>query len=524
MNVMFRLIAARNDELEKANATLEAQVVARTQALSQTNEQLVLEHGRLQQALQQVETTQKKLLESEHKRAEATKRNMTQLLAQIIDGDPVPTFVIDASHRITHWNRACALISGFSASEMVGTKDHWKAFYPASRPVMADLIVDGSLDTQFETYYQGVFHRSAIIDGAFEGEAFFSRLGERGRWLFFTAAPLCNAEGQRIGAIETLQDVTERHQAVADLREYQNHLEELVAQRTSQLGEANARLEHDRQELEQLLGKIEEAQQQLLQSEKMAAIGQLAAGVAHEINNPVGFVNSNLGTLKSYINRLLGLVDAYEAVDAGGARSLVEVARREADLEFLREDLPSLLVESQDGLSRVTKIVQDLKDFSRVDQAEHQVANLNDALESTLNVVWNEIKYKAEVVRELGEIPAVECVPAQINQVFMNLLVNAAQAIEQRGKITLRSGVENDFVWFEVSDTGKGMRPEVCNRIFEPFFTTKPVGKGTGLGLSISYDIIVKRHGGRIDVSSEPGLGTTFRLWLPQHMPETIAA
>ena len=273
-----------------------------------------------------------------------------------------------------------------------------------------------------------------------------------------------------------------------------------------------------------LLSKIEEAQQQLLQSEKMAAIGQLAAGVAHEINNPVGFVNSNLGTLKTYVDSLFAVIDAYQAVDAGADRKMLDAAQQKAELEFLREDLPSLLLESQDGLNRVTKIVQDLKDFSHVDESSQQEADLNAGIESTLNVVWNEIKYKAEVVRELGEIPEIECVPAQINQVFMNLLVNAAQAIEQRGSITLRSGLENGYVWFEFADTGKGMSPETVKRIFEPFYTTKPVGQGTGLGLSISYDIIVKKHGGRIDVSSEPGLGTTFRLWLPQRMPAEIAA
>jgi len=524
MNAMFRMIAARNEELEKANTTLEAQVAARTKDLTQTNEQLVVEQGRLKLAMQQVELTQKKLLESEHKRAEATKRNMQQLLAQIIDGDPVPTFVIDAKHQITHWNQACAVISGLPAADMVGTADQWKAFYPENRPVMADLIVDGSLNDQFETYYHDLFRRSTNISGAFEGEAFFPNIGKEGRWLFFTAAPLCDAEGNRIGAIETLQDVTDRHRAEDDLRQYQNSLEELVAKRTSQLGEANVRLEHDRKELEVLLAKVEDAQQQLLQSEKMAAIGQLAAGVAHEINNPVGFVNSNLGTLKTYINNLLQLIEAYEAVEAGGDRSALDAARQAADLEFLREDLPSLLLESQDGLNRVTKIVQDLKDFSRVDQAEHQLANLNESLESTLNVVCNEIKYKAEVVRELGNIPQVECVPAQINQVFMNLLVNAAQAIEQRGTITLRSGAAGEQVWFEIADTGKGMSPEIQNRIFEPFYTTKPVGKGTGLGLSISYDIIVKKHGGHIEVNSEPGKGTTFRITLPLHMPEAAEA
>src|SRR5574343_563396 len=276
-------------------------------------------------------------------------------------------------------------------------------------------------------------------------------------------------------------------------------------------------------ELGDKIQELQDAQSQLLQSEKMAAIGQLAAGVAHEINNPVGFVNSNLGTLKTYIGNLFSVIDAYEAVAKGGDPSLVASAREKSDLDFLREDLPALLSESQDGLNRVTKIVQDLKDFSRVDQAEFQQADLNAALESTLNVVWNELKYKAEVVRELTNIPPVACVPAQINQVFMNLLVNAAQAIENRGRITIRSGEENGYDRFEIADTGKGMTPEVRNRVFDPFFTTKPVGKGTGLGLSISYDIIVKKHAGRFDVSSTPGVGTTFRLWLPIRSAEKSA-
>ncbi|RIX49662.1 MAG: PAS domain S-box protein [Rhodocyclales bacterium GT-UBC] len=520
MNALFRLIATRNDALEQLNANLEQQVAARTRALSESNEQLVVEQGRLRLAMKQVEITQKKLLESEHRRADAARRNMEQLLAQIIDGDPVPTFVIDAEHRITHWNRACAAISGLDAGEMIGTQDQWRAFYPEKRPVLADLIVDDCIEAQFSTYYQDRYRRSEIIEGAFESEAFFTQLGQHGRWLFFTAAPLFDSSGNRIGAIETLQDVTERHLAEEGLRRYQNRLEEQVATRTAQLEQANSELQSERRELQSLLSKIEEAQQQLLQSEKMAAIGQLAAGVAHEINNPIGFVNSNLGTLKNYITRLLELVTVYENTLTSGDRRDLDAALRETDFDFLREDLPALLAESQEGLGRVTKIVQDLKDFSHVGETDFQPANLNSAMESTLNVVWNELKYKAEVIRELGKIPEVECVPAQINQVFMNLLVNAAHAIEQRGKITVRSGCELGHVWFEIADTGKGMTQEVRNRIFEPFFTTKPVGQGTGLGLSISYDIIVKKHGGRIDVSSEPGKGTVFRLWLPIHAPK----
>lgn len=295
------------------------------------------------------------------------------------------------------------------------------------------------------------------------------------------------------------------------LTELNRSLEAKVEARTKELADANRQLALEHAEMSALLGKIDEAQQQLLQSEKMAAIGQLAAGVAHEINNPIGFVNSNLGSLKTYTNNLLRLIEAYES----GQPDSIAHARQAADLEFLREDLPSLLAESQDGLDRVTRIVQDLKDFSRVDQAEYQQADLNAAMNSTLNVVRNELKYKAEVIVELGDIPEIDCVPAQLNQVFMNLLVNAAQAISERGKIFVRSGVERDHVWFEIEDTGCGMSAETRQRIFEPFYTTKPVGKGTGLGLSISYDIIVKRHQGRLDVHSEPGKGTTFRIWLP---------
>lgn len=515
MGSLYRIISTRNDALAKLNRSLETQVQERTRQLSEANSELKSEHEQLHLAMKQLALTQKKLLESEHRRSLEAKRNLERFLNQIIDGDPVPTLVIDATHRITHWNKACAKISLMPAEQMLGTQDQWKAFYPSPRPILADLIVDGSIEENLSTYYRGIYRRSTTVDDAFEAESFFPHMGDAGRWLFFTAAPLRNADGVIVGAIETLQDVTERHRAQEALLQNQEQLEAQVSARTRQLSEINQQLEAERQELTHLLSKVDEAQQQLLQSEKMAAIGQLAAGVAHEINNPVGFVNSNLGTLKTYTQQLLQLIDAYESGDA------VNIAeqRKIADLDFLREDLPALLEESRDGLERVTRIVQDLKDFSRVDQAERQRADLNAAMQSTLNVVRNELKYKADVILELGQIPEIVCIPAQLNQVFMNLLVNAAQAIPERGTITVRSGLERDHVWFEIEDTGSGMSEEVRKRIFEPFFTTKPVGKGTGLGLSISYDIVVKKHHGRMDVHSELGKGTCFRLWLPVSGP-----
>jgi two-component system NtrC family sensor kinase len=282
-------------------------------------------------------------------------------------------------------------------------------------------------------------------------------------------------------------------------------------------------LELNYERIKQTNHRLEEAQNQLLQSEKMASIGQLAAGVAHEINNPIGFVSSNLGTLRGYVQPIFAMLSLLkkQPSDALSAELRDELERldRAVDLDFVQEDLPQLLSESEDGLSRVKKIVQDLKDFSRVDYADWQDADLNAGLDSTLNVVMNEVKYKAEVRKNFGALPPVRCIAAQLNQVFMNLIVNAAHAIKERGVITLATRSENEWACVEVSDTGSGMTDEVKRRIFEPFFTTKPVGQGTGLGLSLSFSI-VQKHGGRIEVDSEPGVGTCFRVWIPVAPPQ----
>ncbi|MBB3332533.1 signal transduction histidine kinase [Halomonas campaniensis] len=265
-----------------------------------------------------------------------------------------------------------------------------------------------------------------------------------------------------------------------------------------------------------LIQELEQANSQLLQSEKLAAIGQLAAGVAHEINNPIGYVFSNLRTLTGYVDVLLQIIDRID-----DAESLGELRGMKQRLEYgyIREDVLALIGESEEGIERVKGIITALKDFSHIDETTFQPADLHRGLDTTLNLVNNELKYKAEVVRAYGELPLIDCLPSQINQVALNLLTNAAHAIEAHGRITVRTGHEGDRVWFEVEDSGRGIDPAHRPRLFEPFFTTKPVGEGTGLGLALSYRI-VEKHGGHIEVDSEPGRGSRFRVWLPVTQPD----
>lgn len=223
---------------------------------------------------------------------------------------------------------------------------------------------------------------------------------------------------------------------------------------------------------------------------------------------------------------LLDVIAAHEAALPQlepAQRDALAAMGRAADLDYVRDEIVTLIDESIDGALRVRRIVQDLRDFSRPGSGEWCVADIHAGLESTLNVVHNELKYKADIVREYGDVPHVECLPSQLNQVFMNLLVNAAHAIPERGVITIRTSSDDEQVSIAISDTGAGMTPDIVRRIFDPFFTTKPVGQGTGLGLSVSHGI-VERHRGAIDVTSEPGRGTTFRIRLPIRRAEANAS
>ena len=485
-------------------------------------------------------------------RAEGAEASMLQMLTEIIEGYPVATFILDRDHLVTHWNRALEALTGISASDMIGSDAAGKPIGVDKGELLADKVMHPIDEAALRARYGGRLWRSHAAEGAFEAEIQINQgTNDKARWLHIASTPLRDASGAIVGAIETLLDITDRKAAEAELLNAREAAEQQVAQRTQELRKAKAALESDitrreaieiqlqrhlmevtalNQQLHETQDRLVQSQQHLVQNEKLASIGQLAAGVAHEINNPIGYVFSNFGSLQTYLADLLKLLEAYVQAEpeiaAENVRNELAGLRKKIDLDYLKDDLLDLMRESREGIERVRKIVQDLKDFSHVDaSADWQWTDLQRGLESTLNVVNNEIKYKADVIREFAPLPQVQCLPSQLNQVFMNLLVNAAHAIksEERGTIRVRTGNEAEDVWVEISDDGCGMSPEVMSRIFDPFFTTKPVGKGTGLGLSLSYGIVQKHHG-KIEVHSTPGEGSTFRVTLPLSQPETTTS
>jgi PAS domain S-box-containing protein len=321
-------------------------------------------------------------------------------------------------------------------------------------------------------------------------------------------------DGVVVGFRGVGRDVTRRRQMEEELKSNQ---EELIKK--------NKEIDESKQDIQLALTKLKNAHEELktsqlkiLQQEKMASIGQLAAGVAHELNNPMSFISSNLGTLDKYINRLSDFIrvqtESIEFIKDDAIIRKINEKRKEVKLDYILEDAKILLKESLDGSDRVKRIVSELNSFSRMDEEEYKKANINECIESAITIVWNELKYKSTLKKEYGELPPIKCYPRQMNQIFVNLLINAVNSIADKGIITIKTWHKDDFIWMEVSDTGIGIPRQNLVKIFEPFFTTKEAGKGTGLGLSITYEI-VQRHKGEITVESEVGKGTTFTIKIP---------
>ncbi|AYH43272.1 PAS domain-containing sensor histidine kinase [Azoarcus sp. DN11] len=409
----------------------------------------------------------------------ALMRQLQTVLNSVADG----IYGVDGEGRIMFVNPAALTMLGYQETEVIGQAAHALVHHHHAdgRPyAFADCPIARSRQ------HAHIEHR--------DDEVFFRKDGSSFP-VEYASAPLHMDSSRAPGGVVIFHDITKRRQH-----------EQLLNETVTELQDTNARLA--------------ETQVQLIQAEKLAGLGQLAAGVAHEMNNPLAFVNSNFATLETYVNNLLNLIDGYEGVIAAtadaSAHATVKRMREAADLDFLRNDLRDLIGESRQGLQRVGRIVTDLKDFSRIDSSPAEWGNvdINHCLDATLKMVAAAIDEKAEVVRDYAALPPVRGNAVQLNQIFLNLLLNAVHAIDHRGTITLRTSRGLDEVCVEIADTGCGMPSDVSDHMFDPFYTTRPVGQGTGLGLSVAYNI-AQKHGGRFEVDSTQGQGTSVRLWLP---------
>ena len=426
--------------------------------------------------------------------------------------------VTDAQGDIIHVNNKFCEVSGYSHEELIGQNHRilksW--FHP---PEFYQVI--------WETISSGSIWTGEIRNRAKNGEDY---------WVQSTIVPMLDDEGLPMRYISVRTEITQLKAMESSVREANIILQSNVLERTHELELAKHQLEAELvervttqdalqksyDELTSLHRQLQEAQQYLMQSEKMAAVGQLAAGMAHEINNPIGFIASNLTTLGRYQDTLAEVIARYISLEPeldAETRTTVTAFRNQADLDFVLSDTRDLLSESRSGVERVRNIVKDLRDFARVDsEGQKQQVDVNRCLDTALHLLGERFANDVmHIKREYGAVAQVECHAGDLNQVIVNLLNNAQQALQGKpGSISLRSGIDGASTWMEIEDTGEGISDDVIPLIFNPFFTTRPVGQGAGLGLSTAYGII-QQHGGTITVTSQPGVGSVFRVTLPSY-------
>ncbi|RPH86757.1 MAG: PAS domain S-box protein, partial [Desulfobacteraceae bacterium] len=411
---------------------------------------------------------------TEQKEAERALVKGKKTIEGILEGSPMATFVVDRSHRVIHWNKACELLTGKKTGELIGTNNQWQAFYAEPRPILADGILEEDYPLLKRLYGDKGLKESSIIPGAYQAEDFFPSLGQGGREIFFLAAPIRDPEGHIQAAITTIQDVTEQRRAERVIR-------------------------RNIQEIERAYEELKSTQEQLIQSARLASLGKLAATIAHEINNPIAGV----------LNYIKLLIKIFSKGPVGPERL---------------EELRGFLAIMEKETARCGEIVKNLLSFSRPSVVRKEPAPMNDIIEQALSILTHKIEISGvTLIRQLGpDLPPVTCDFKQIQQALMNIIVNGVEAMTRGGALTIASRFlpKEKMVEVEIRDSGVGIPREDLDNLFEPFFSTKAEGKGVGLGLSVSYGIIHNHHG-LIKVESTPGQGTLFRVDLPVQIETT---
>ncbi len=412
-----------------------------------------------------------------------------RMLVQSIDNYEI--IMLDPEGYILTWNEGAELLKGYTAQEIIGK--HFSCFYG---------IEDINASLPKQTLLK------AINEGRCEIEGWRFRKNGSQFWANVVTTALKDEKGQLLGFSKMTRDVTDRHYA-----------QEALQQKT--------------QQLEAALKEIKETQAKLIQSEKMSSLGQLVAGIAHEVNNPINFIHGNILHANEYTENLLNLIELYTKYYPQPVAEIQEEIE-EIGLDFLVKDLPKLLSSMKVGAERIRQIVLSLRNFSRLDEAEHKAVDVHEGIDNTLLILQHRFKEKVgsstiKVVKNYGNLPLIECYAGQLNQVFMNIINNGLDALEEYNhqrsleeiknhpsiiKITTEV-VDNNWVQIRIADNGYGIPKEVQKRLFDPFFTTKSVGKGTGLGLSISYQIVVEKHKGDLQCISAPGEGSEFVIKIP---------